>query len=110
MKPGIQFNITNEEKSNATYLWLGLADRVVDSLPLVAAWFAYPETHLPPGFGVFPPLFVEDPPGFNLVIFVALALVEAAFVCFCCSRNGSALLSLPRRPSLPRRGFRCGSG
>jgi len=51
-------------------------------LPLVAAWFAYPETHLPPGFGVFPPLFVENPPGFNLIIFVVLALVEAAIVLF----------------------------
>ena len=51
-------------------------------LPLVAAWFAYPETRLPPGFGVFPPLFVEVPPGFNLVIFVVLALVEAAIVLF----------------------------
>ncbi|HEY8034127.1 MAG TPA: hypothetical protein VIF37_00870 [Methylobacter sp.] len=51
-------------------------------LPLVAAWFAYPETHLPPGFGVFPPLFVADPPGFNLIIFIVLALVEAAVVLF----------------------------
>ena len=51
-------------------------------LPLAAAWFAYPETHLPPGFGVFPPLFVEAPPGFNLVIFIALALVEAVIVLF----------------------------
>jgi hypothetical protein len=51
-------------------------------LPLVAAWFAYPETHLPTGFGVFPPLFVENPPGFNLFIFIALALVEAAFFLF----------------------------
>jgi hypothetical protein len=51
-------------------------------LPLVAAWFAYPETHLPPGFGVFPPLFVEASPGFNLVIFIALALVEAVIVLF----------------------------
>ncbi|MDO9234476.1 MAG: hypothetical protein Q7U28_00390, partial [Aquabacterium sp.] len=51
-------------------------------LPLVAAWFAYPETHLPPGFGVFPPLFVEDPPGFSLIIFVALALVEAVIALF----------------------------
>jgi hypothetical protein len=51
-------------------------------LPLVAAWFAYPETHSPPGFGVFPPLFVADPPGFNLIIFIALALVEAAVVLF----------------------------
>ncbi|MBL1263819.1 mechanosensitive ion channel protein MscS [Candidatus Methylomicrobium oryzae] len=51
-------------------------------LPLVAAWLAYPETHLPPGFGVFPPLFVEEPPGFNLIVFIALALVEAAFYLF----------------------------
>ncbi len=51
-------------------------------LPLVAAWFAYPETHLPPGFGVFPPLSVEPPPGFNLVIFIALALVEAVVILF----------------------------
>jgi len=51
-------------------------------LPLVAAWFAYPETHLPPGFGIFPPLFVDNPPSFNLVIFVALALIEAAIVFF----------------------------
>ena len=45
-------------------------------LPLAASWFMYPDTHLPPGFGVFPPLFVTEPPGFNLVIFVALALVD----------------------------------
>ncbi|MGZ5575548.1 MAG: mechanosensitive ion channel protein MscS [Methylobacter sp.] len=51
-------------------------------LPLVAAWFAYPETHLPPSFAVFPPLFVADPPGFNLLIFTALSLVEAAFFLF----------------------------
>lgn len=51
-------------------------------LPLVAAWFAYPETHLPPGFGVFPPLFVQEPPGFNLVIFCVLALIEAGIVIF----------------------------
>jgi hypothetical protein len=51
-------------------------------LPLVAAWFAYPETHLPPGFGVFPLLFVEASPGFNAIIFVVLALVEAFIVFF----------------------------
>ncbi len=51
-------------------------------LPLVAAWFAYPETHLPPGFGVFPPLFVADPPGFSLVIFILLALIELGIVVF----------------------------
>lgn len=51
-------------------------------LPLLAAWFAYPQTHLPPGFGVFPPLFVAEPPGFNLIIFVLLAIVELAFIIF----------------------------
>jgi len=51
-------------------------------LPLLASWFAYPQTHLPPGFGVFPPLFVADPPGFNLTIFILLAIVELAFIIF----------------------------
>lgn len=51
-------------------------------LPLAASWFVYPDTHLPPGFGVFPPLFVAASPGFNMVIFVALALIEAAFIVF----------------------------
>jgi len=47
-------------------------------LPLGAAWFAYPETRLPPGFGVFPPVFVENPPGFNLTVFVVVLRAEAA--------------------------------
>ncbi|MDI1309545.1 MAG: mechanosensitive ion channel protein MscS [Methylotenera sp.] len=51
-------------------------------LPLIASWFAYPVIHLPPGFGVFPPLFVQDPPGFNLIVFIGVALIEAAFVTF----------------------------
>lgn len=51
-------------------------------LPLAASWFAYPDTHLPPGFGVFPPLFVAQPPGFNGVVFVLLALVEAVIALF----------------------------
>ena len=38
------------------------------ALPLITSWFAYPVTHLPPGFGIFPPLFVEAPPAFNLSI------------------------------------------
>lgn len=49
-------------------------------LPLVAAWFAYPDTHLPPGFGVFPPLFVETPPGFNLPIFIIVLLAEVGIL------------------------------
>jgi hypothetical protein len=52
------------------------------ALPLIASWFVYPDTHLPPGFGVFPPLFVETPPGFNLVIFMLLALVEIGILVF----------------------------
>jgi len=48
------------------------------SLPLVAAWFAYPQTHIPPGFGIFPPLFVAEPPGFNLLVFILIALLELA--------------------------------
>ncbi|MDP3655216.1 MAG: hypothetical protein Q8R67_26450 [Rhodoferax sp.] len=51
-------------------------------LPLVAAWFAYPDTHLPPGFGVFPPLFVAAAPGFNLLVFTVIALVEIGIVIF----------------------------
>lgn len=51
-------------------------------VPLVAAWFAYPETHLPPGFGIFPPVFVAEPPGFNLVVFIIVLLAEAAVAVF----------------------------
>ena len=63
---------------------LGLVWPIVLSivLPLVAAWFAYPDTHLPPGFGVFPPLFVSAAPGFNLLVFTVIALVEAGIVIF----------------------------
>jgi hypothetical protein len=50
-------------------------------LPLLISWFVY-ESHLPPGFGVFPPLFVEAPPGFNLTVFVALALIELGLIAF----------------------------
>ena len=32
------------------------------ALPLAVSWFVYPQTHLPPGFGVFPPVFVPAPP------------------------------------------------
>jgi hypothetical protein len=46
-------------------------------LPLVAAWFVYPGTHLPPKFGVFPPEFVQDAPPFNLYVFILVALVGA---------------------------------
>ena len=45
------------------------------ALPLFASWFAYPLTHLPPEFGVFPPIFVEKPPGFILIIFVNIITI-----------------------------------
>lgn len=51
-------------------------------LPLAASWFAYPQTHLPPGFGIFPPgpTAVEPPPGFNLTVFVIAALAVLAII------------------------------
>lgn len=45
-------------------------------LPLLASWFAYPETHLPHEFGVFPPQYVADALGFNLTVFCVIALAE----------------------------------
>jgi len=45
-------------------------------LPLIASWFAYPITHLPPEFGTFPPQYVADAPGFNLIVFCIVAFAE----------------------------------
>ena len=44
------------------------------ALPLIGAWFVWPD-HLPPGFGIFPPEFVANPPGFSLLVFIAVAAV-----------------------------------
>lgn len=60
-------------------LWPILASLL---LPLAAAWFAYPAAHLPPHFGVFPPVYIRGVPGFNLPIFILLALVELALIAF----------------------------
>lgn len=49
-------------------------------LPLIAAWFAWPATHLPPGFGIFPPEQVPGTPGFNLWVFCLLAAFCAVIV------------------------------
>lgn len=70
-------------------------------LPLVAAWFVYPETHLPPGFGVFPPLFVAAAPGFKLLVFVVLALVEIGIVIFLLfpQRFGFTIPTPPPKPA-----------
>lgn len=51
-------------------------------LPWMAAWFAYPGTHLPPKFGVFPPVFEPNAPGFNLAIFIVLSLVVGGIAVF----------------------------
>ncbi len=68
--------------SKWSLLWPFLLTLIV---PLIAAWFAYPGTHLPPGFGIFPPEQVAGTPGFNLIVFIiiaALALVVTALVLF----------------------------
>ena len=40
-------------------------------IPLIVAWFIYP-SHLPPKFGVFPPQFVANAPGFSLPYFLVM--------------------------------------
>jgi hypothetical protein len=60
-------------------IWPVLATLIV---PLIAAWFVYPETHLPPGFGVFPPAFVVQMPPFWLPYFLLMLLVVLVVVAF----------------------------
>ncbi|WP_341676504.1 hypothetical protein [Niveibacterium sp. SC-1] len=67
-----------QSPSRWSLVWPVLASIV---LPLIAAWFVYPD-HLPPKFGVFPPEFVAPAPGFNLVIFVLVGIVAAGIVLF----------------------------
>lgn len=53
-------------------------------LPLIVAFFVYPN-HLPPSFGVFPPVQVSPTPGFNWIYFTILsigALVVTLFILF----------------------------
>jgi len=66
-------------QSKRGLIWPMLASLL---LPWLAAWFAYPATHLPPKFGVFPPVFVQAAPAFNWTIFIVLALVELGVVAF----------------------------
>lgn len=56
---------------------------ILSIIPLIASWFVYFD-HLPPGFGVFPPLQITDPqtPGFNLYVFIALIVIELFIVFF----------------------------
>lgn len=60
-------------------IWPVLATLVV---PLVAAWFVYPGTHLPPKFGVFPPEFVVQQPPFWLPYFLLMLAVVILIVVF----------------------------
>lgn len=60
-------------------LWPMIALLVV---PLVAAWFMYPGTHLPPKFGIFPPEFVKPQPPFWLPYFLLMLAVVAVIVLF----------------------------
>ncbi|MBI1173909.1 MAG: mechanosensitive ion channel protein MscS [Sideroxydans sp.] len=80
-------------------LWPVLASLV---LPLIAAWFAYPATHLPPGFGVFPPQFVQDPPPFNLLVFCVILLVELAIAAFLLFPAWFGFKPVPPAPPFPR--------
>ena len=60
-------------------IWPVLATLVI---PLMAAWFVYPSTHLPPKFGAFPPEFVVQQPAFWLPYFMVMLLVVTAIALF----------------------------
>lgn len=74
-------------------------------LLLLASWFAYPQTHLPPEFGIFPPVFVTQPPGFNLTIFILLAMVELAFIVFLIFPQWFGFNQLNPQPEPPGKAF-----
>ena len=40
-------------------------------VPLIVAWFVYP-SHLPQGFGEFPPTWHSKVPGFSLTYFLVM--------------------------------------
>lgn len=74
-------------------------------LPLAASWFAYSE-HVPPGFGVFPPAFVQHAPPFSLPVFcVVLALCAAVMLLILFPRwfgfRAAQPAPMPRRAALP---------
>jgi len=68
-------------------------------LPLAAAWFAYPSSHLPPGFGVFPPQFVRHPPAFDAGIFGLLAVIEVITIAFIVFPRGFGFKQVAPGPS-----------
>lgn len=70
-------------------------------LPLAVAWFVYPATHLPPGFGVFPPTLVALVPPFWLPAFVAVLLVEVLIGLFLLRPQWFGFKPVPPRPAPP---------
>jgi len=86
-------------QSNRGLIWPVLASLL---LPWLAAWFAYPGTHLPPKFGVFPPLFVQAAPGFSLAVFIVLVLLELGVVTFLLFPQWFGFKPAAPRPPAPR--------
>ena len=76
-------------------------------LPLLAAWFAYPVEHLPPQFGVFPPVQVPGMPGFNLIVFGLILLlgILVAVLFWLPAWFGFKPMPIPPSPALVRLPF-----
>lgn len=76
-------------------------------VPLAAAFFKYPDTHIPPGFLVFPPQFIVEEPSFNLIYFLLMlvAVVWALLVLFWPEKVGfkrnTQPMPSPTRANLP---------
>ncbi|MEO6117669.1 MAG: hypothetical protein ABIP37_01195 [Methylotenera sp.] len=74
---------------------------VMAVLPLISAWFAYQHTHTYLQSSGFPPVFVEQPPGFSLTIFILLAIVELAFIVFLIFPQWFGFVQLNPQPEPP---------
>ena len=79
-------------------LWPMLASLL---LPLAVAWFVYPATHLPPGFGVFPPAFVAAAPPFWLLAFIVVGLIEIVIAAFLIKPTWFGFQPVVPKPPLP---------
>ncbi|HTD05751.1 hypothetical protein [Undibacterium sp.] len=86
---------------------LGLIWPMIASLllPLAVAWFVYPTTHLPPGFGVFPPEFVTAAPGFWLLAFIVVLLVEIVIAAFLIKPTWFGFQPVAPKPPAPVTGL-----
>lgn len=54
--------------------FLFLAMAFIIAVPVLSGCVVYTESCLPPSFGIFPPQFVGNPPGFNLIVFIAVGM------------------------------------